>query len=118
MLSFGSYKFSPITLRHSKENRWSVVECIDGMPLLQNIGQGVENIDLEVVIYPHNLNSLDQLKNMKEAAKDKIPHTLVNSVGNVLGRFVIVRLEEKQTSLLPCGLPKKVEFSLSLKKYS
>ncbi|WP_319606829.1 phage tail protein [Wolbachia endosymbiont (group B) of Sphaerophoria taeniata] len=112
MLSLGPYKFTPISLKYSKEKHWSVVECI-GKQLLQNIGQGAENIDLEGVIYLHN--GLDQLKNVKEAEE---PHTLVDSMGNVLGQFVITRFEEKQTSFFSCGLPKKVEFSLSLKRYS
>ncbi|WP_265022504.1 phage tail protein [Wolbachia endosymbiont (group B) of Ischnura elegans] len=112
MLSFGPYKLTPTSLKYSKEKLWSVVECI-GKQLLQNIGQGAENIDLEGVIYLHN--GLDQLKNMKEAEK---PNILVDSIGNVLGQFVITRFEEKQTSFFPCGLPKKVEFNLSLKRYS
>ncbi|OJH31508.1 Phage P2 GpU [Wolbachia endosymbiont of Armadillidium vulgare] len=112
MLSLGPYKFTPISLKYSKEKRWSVVECI-GKQLLQNIGQGAENIDLEGVIYLHN--GLDQLKNIKEAEE---PHTLVDSMGNVLGQFVITRFEEKQTSFFSCGLPKKVEFNLSLRRYS
>lgn len=115
MLSLGPYKFSPISLKYSKENRWSVIECIDKMPSLQNIGQGTENIDLEGVIYFHNSGNLSQLNNEKEAER---PHTLVDSMGNVLGQFVITRFEEKQTSFFPCGLPKKVEFNLSLKRYS
>ncbi|MBA8757799.1 phage tail protein [Wolbachia pipientis] len=117
MLSFGPYKISPTSLKYRKEKRWSVVECI-GKQLLQNIGQGAENIDLEGTIYLHNSNGLDQLKSIKEAEKNQIPHTLVDSMGNVLGQFVITRFEEKQTSFFPCGLPKKVEFNLSLSRYS
>ncbi len=64
-----------------------------------------------------SLNDLNRLKSMKEAEKNQEPSILVDSLGNVLGRFVIVRLEEKQTSYFPCGLPKKVEFSLSLRSY-
>ncbi|MDN5248402.1 MAG: phage tail protein [Wolbachia endosymbiont of Tyrophagus putrescentiae] len=118
MLSFGSYKFSPTSIKYSKENRWSTIECISKIPSLQNIGQGVENIDLEGVIHLHNLNGFNQLKSIKEAEKNQAPHTLVDSLGNVLGMFVVVRLEEKHTSFFPCGLPKKVEFSLSLKRYT
>lgn len=114
MLSFGPYKISPTSLKYSKEKRWSVVECI-GKQLLQNIGQGAENIDLKGTIYFHNLS---ELKNMKEAEANQIPRTLVDSMGNVLGQFVITRFEEKRTSFFPCGLPKKVEFNLSLKLYS
>ncbi len=114
MLSLGPYKFTPISLKYSKENRWSVIECIDKMPSLQNIGRGVENVDIEGVIYLNILNRVNQLKNMKEAEK---PHILVDSLGNILGQFVITRLEEKQMYFLPSGLPRKVEFSLSLKSY-
>ncbi|WP_255453407.1 phage tail protein [Wolbachia endosymbiont of Atemnus politus] len=39
-------------------------------------------------------------------------------MGNILGQFVITRFKEKRTSFFPCGLPKKVEFNLSLKRYS
>lgn len=117
MLSLGPYKFTPTSLRYSKESRWSVVECIGKIPSLQNIGQGVENIDLECTIYLHNFNGREQLKNMKEAEKDQVPHVLVDSLGNVLGQFVITRLEERQMYFFPNGLPKKVEFSLSLKSY-
>ncbi|MFP3022759.1 MAG: phage tail protein [Wolbachia sp.] len=115
MLSLGQHKLSPTSLRYSTENRWSTIECIGKVPSLQNIGQGIENIDLEGIIYFHNLNDLNQLKSMKEAEE---PHTLVDSLGNVLGRFVIVRIEKKQTSFFPCGLPKKVEFSLSLRRFN
>ncbi len=114
VLSLGPYKFTPISLKYSKENRWSVIECIDKMPSLQNIGRGVENVDIEGVIYLNTLNRVNQLKNMKEAEK---PHVLVDSLGNILGQFVITRLEEKQMYFLPNGLPRKVEFSLSLKSY-
>ncbi|BET31278.1 MULTISPECIES: phage tail protein [Wolbachia] len=117
MLSLGQHKLSPTSVRYSKENRWSTIECIGKIPSLQNIGQGAENIDLEGVIYFHNLNDLNQLKSMKETEKNHEPSILVDNLGNVLGRFVIVRLEEKQTSYFPCGLPKKVEFSLSLRSY-
>ncbi|WP_265033996.1 phage tail protein [Wolbachia endosymbiont (group A) of Sicus ferrugineus] len=114
MLSLGPYKFAPTSLKYNRENRWSTIECIENTPLLQNIGQGIENIDLEGMIYLHNFNGLNQLKSMKEAEK---PHVLVDSLGNILGQFVITRLEEKQMYFLPNGLLRKVEFSLSLKSY-
>ncbi|WP_254229436.1 phage tail protein [Wolbachia pipientis] len=117
MLSFGPYKFTLISLKYNKENRWSVIECIGKTPLLQNIGQRVENIELEGVIYFNNLNGINRLNSIKEAEKDQKPNTLVDGLGNVLGQFVITRLEEKQTYFFPNGLPKKVEFSLSLKSY-
>ncbi|MBD0392036.1 phage tail protein [Wolbachia endosymbiont of Pentalonia nigronervosa] len=115
MLSFGPHKLSPASIKYSKESRWSTIECVSKAPLLQNIGQGVENIDLEGIIYLRNFNGLNQLKNLKET---EVPHSLVDNAGNVLGQFVIIQLEEKQTSFFPAGLPRKVEFNISLKRFN
>ncbi|MGL5028843.1 MAG: phage tail protein [Wolbachia pipientis] len=108
----GQFKFDPVGLRYSKEQRWHTVECIEKTSL-QNIGSGIENIDLTGVIYPHRQNgSLEQLRNMRE------PNVLVDGSGKVLGNFIVTNVEEKQTSYFPCGLPRKVEFQLKLKSYN
>lgn len=107
----GKFKFDPVSLRYSKEQRWHTIECIEKTSL-QNIGLGIENIDLTGVIYPQCQNgSLEQLRNMRE------PNVLVDGSGKVLGNFVVTNLEEKQTSYFPCELPRKVEFKLKLKSY-
>ncbi len=41
----------------------------------------------------------------------------LDAFDKIQGQFVITRLEEKQMYFLPNGLPRKVEFSLSLKSY-
>ncbi|WP_406848660.1 phage tail protein [Wolbachia endosymbiont of Drosophila pseudotakahashii] len=41
----------------------------------------------------------------------------LDAFDKIQGQFVITRLEEKQTSYFPCGLAKKVEFRLSLRRY-
>lgn len=109
----GKFKFDPVSLRHSKEHRWQTVECIEKTSL-QNIGSGIENIDLTGVIYPHR-QSLEQLRDMRDT---KEPNILVDGSGKVLGNFVVTNVEEKQMSYFPCGLPRKIEFQLKLKSYS
>lgn len=62
----GKCKLEPISLRYSKEKRWYTIECIE-KTLLQNIGSGIECIDLTGVIYPHyQSNGLEQLKNIRD----------------------------------------------------
>lgn len=46
----GKFKFDPVSLRRSKEHRWQTIECIK-KTALQNIGSGIEHIDLTGVIY-------------------------------------------------------------------
>ncbi|WMT84699.1 phage tail protein [Wolbachia endosymbiont of Listronotus oregonensis] len=108
----GKCKLEPISLRYSKEKRWYTIECIE-KTLLQNIGSGIECIDLTGVIYPHyQSNGLEQLKNIRDT------QVLVDNSGNILGNFVITNIEEKQILFFPDGKPRKVEFILKLKSYS
>ncbi|WP_349967003.1 phage tail protein [Wolbachia endosymbiont of Armadillidium arcangelii] len=102
----------PISLRYSKEKRWYTIECIE-KTLLQNIGSGIECIDLTGVIYPrYQSNGLEQLKNIRDT------QVLVDNSGNVLGDFVITNVEEKQILFFPDGKPRKIEFILKLKSYN
>lgn len=108
----GKCKLEPISLRYSKEERWYTIECIE-KTLLQNIGSGIECIDLTGVIYPrYQSNGLEQLKNIRDT------QVLVDNSGNILGNFVITNIEEKQILFFPDGKPRKVEFILKLKSYS
>ncbi|WP_241653824.1 phage tail protein [Wolbachia endosymbiont of Nilaparvata lugens] len=108
----GKCKLEPISLRYSKEKRWYTIECIE-KTLLQNIGSGIECIDLTGVIYPrYQSNGLEQLKNIRDT------QVLVDNSGNVLGNFVITNVEEKQILFFPDGTPRKIEFILKLKSYS
>ncbi len=111
----GKCKLEPISLRYSKEKRWYTIECIE-KTLLQNIGSGIECIDLTGVIYPrYQSNGLEQLKNIRDTQE---PHVLVDNSGNILGNFVITNVEEKQILFFPDGKSRKVEFILKLKGYS
>ncbi|RDD33786.1 MULTISPECIES: phage tail protein [unclassified Wolbachia] len=108
----GKCKLEPISLRYSKEKRWYTIECIE-KTLLQNIGSGIECIDLTGVIYPrYQSNGLEQLKNIRDT------QVLVDNSGNVLGNFVITNVEEKQILFFPDGKPRKIEFILKLKSYN
>lgn len=108
----GKCKLEPISLRYSKEKRWYTIECIE-KTLLQNIGSGIECIDLTGVIYPrYQSNGLKQLKSIRDT------QVLVDNSGNVLGNFVITNVEEKQILFFPDGTPRKIEFILKLKSYN
>lgn len=122
MLALGPYRFSLNTsayqtLKRSSEYRWPQVERIGQEPLLQALGQGSDSIDLDGVIYPHFRGGLGQLGNMRDSASRQEPLMLINGLGEVLGRFVITQIEETQNTFLPDGVPRKIEFRLSLERY-
>lgn len=122
MLALGPYRFSLNTgayqsLKRSSEYRWPSIERIGQEPLLQAIGQGSDRIDLDGVIYPHFRGGLGQINAMRDAAARQETLMLINGLGEVLGRFVITQIEETQNTFLADGIPRKIEFRLSLERY-
>jgi len=122
MLALGPYRFSLNTgayqsLKRSSEYRWSALERIGQEPLLQAVGPGSDRIDLDGVIYPHFRGGLGQINAMRDAAVRQEPLMLINGLSEVLGRFVITQIEETQNTFLPDGVPRKIEFRLSLERY-
>lgn len=121
MLALGPYRFSLNTsayktLKRSTEYRWSKVERIGDIPLLHALGKGSDTIDLDGVIYPHFRGGLNQIKGMRE--NQQKPLLLINGLGEVLGHFVITRIEELQSNFLSDGTARKIEFRLSLERYA
>jgi phage protein U len=80
------------------------------------LGPGEQDLKLDGVIYSNYHGGILQLPLMKATANRGEPLMLVDGLGNVLGKWVIVRLEEKQTTFCSNGLPRKTEFALELKK--
>ena len=122
MLALGPYRFSLNTgayqtLKRSSEYRWPSLERIGQEPLLQAIGPGCDRIDLDGVIYPHFRGGLGQINAMRDSASRQEPLMLINGLGEVLGRFVITQIEETQNTFLADGVPRKIEFRLSLERY-
>ena len=122
MLALGPYRFSLNTsayqsLKRSSEYRWPSIERIGKEPLLQAIGPGCDHIELDGVIYPHFRGGLGQINAMRDSAQRQEPLMLINGQGNVLGRFVITQIEETQNTFLPDGVPRKIEFRMSLERY-
>ncbi|GHS91596.1 tail assembly protein [Alphaproteobacteria bacterium] len=121
MLALGDYFFSGDTASYqnkaeSRNYRWEPQNVIGQCPLYHYMGPGEQDLKLDGVVYSDYHDGLSQLPLMKQAAAKGEPLMLVDGLGNVLGRWVITRLEEKQTTFCANGLPRKVEFSLDLKK--
>ena len=113
MLSLGPYRFSLTEQGFTRRNeyRWPALERIGEKPLLQSIGPGEDIVELAGVVYA---GGLKQINNMRNSSK---PFLFIDGQGNILGHFVIVKIEETQKYFFPNGEPRKIEFHLSLKHY-
>ncbi|MDK1287359.1 phage tail protein [Pseudoalteromonas umbrosa] len=134
MMQLGEYKFSVSTaafqkLQFNTEYRWKDLESQTdkNSPVKQFIGVGEQTLELDGTIFPQLVeNGLKQLDFMREEATKGVPLTLTYveesgksspSVGRVLGKWVIKSINETRTLFLNDGIPREIQFSMSLSRY-
>lgn len=122
MMQLGAFQFGIATaayreLSRSTELRWASVDRFGQRPALQFTGPGEETLDLPGVIYPEWRGGFGQLDAMRALAGKGKPMRLVDGTGASLGQWVITKVDEKQSVFAGQGKPRKVEFSLSLKRF-
>lgn len=121
MLALGMFVFSLHTLafqelqrqtdwRHATSNR------VGAQPARQFVGRGEDQITMPGVLMPElagDMVSLDELRGMANTGKT---WPLVDGTGRMRGLFVIESLSETQTLFFQDGTPRRIEFSLTLKR--
>ncbi|WP_238705027.1 phage tail protein [Parasedimentitalea marina] len=122
MMALGAFRFGMSNgghqqLSRSAAFRWRKVNRIGRAPALQYGGPDAQEITLEGVIYPHFKGGLRQVDLMRLQATTGLPFMMVDGLGWVWQRWVIVRVEERKSYLMRDGAPRKIEFSLTLRSY-
>jgi len=122
MMALGKHRFSMTSgayeqFSHTAEYRWNKVDRIGREPAMQYLGPDVSEVTIEGVIYPHFRGGLRQVSQMRQAAGTGEPLMMVDGLGKVWKKWVIVRIEERGTHFLRDGAPRKIEFSLTLKSF-
>ena len=122
LLSLGSYQFSMDTAAHdslkrSKTYRWVQQQRLTREPASQFVGVGAESISLSGKIYPHFRGGLDQIEDMRAEADKGEALTLVDGQGTNLGQWVIKSISDTQKRYTGPGVPRCIDFSVSLQSY-
>ena len=122
MMTLGPYRFGMDSAAYSEltrttEYRWESQELIGARDAQQYTGPGEETISLPGVVYPHWRGGVRQIDEMRSLASQGRPLLLTDGVGRVWGRYVITRVDETQGVFLRQGLPRRQQFTLSLKRY-
>ena len=122
MMALGEFRFGIATaayesLLRTVQYRWPIQERINRPVARQFVGIGEETCSLEGVIYPHHAGGLSQLQSMRDQAGKGEPLMMVTGLGDILGRWVILRVEEGQTVFFSNGMPRKVTFKMELARY-
>ena len=120
MMIFGMFVFSiptatyqslqrTTTWNHASNNR------VNSMPAYQYVGKGEDSITLDGSIVPEfgSQLSLTALRLMGDTGKS---FPLIAGNGKIYGLWILESIDETQTYFFKNGKPRKVEFSLKLKK--
>lgn len=122
MMQLGSFQFgintaAYQTLQRSQEWRWPSQELFNKPPILQYIGKGSESITIPGVIYPEWKGGTGQVKAMCVLADTGVPLTMIDGLGNVMGLWVIEKIDENQSIFTGEGIARKAEFTIQLRRY-
>ncbi|KRP83798.1 MULTISPECIES: phage tail protein [Pseudomonas] len=121
MLALGMFVFSLSTaayqeLQRQTEWRHASNNRIGAVPARQFLGRGDDTITLPGVILPELAGSglsLDAIRLMANTGK---AWPMVEGSGRIYGLWVIESLSETKTIFFSDGTPRRIEFSLSLKR--
>ena len=122
MMALGGFRFgvnraSYQTLQRTAMYRWATLDRAGRDPAAQFLGPGVETITLNGTIYPHFKGGLRQVEAMRLVARLGEPMILVDGLGFVLQRWVILRISETKGTFLRDGAPRRINFSVDLQSY-
>ncbi|WLH22276.1 phage tail protein [Pseudomonas sp. FP215] len=121
MLSLGMFVFSLSTLAYQelqRQTNWRHASNsrVGAPPALQFVGRGEDTITLPGIILPElagSVLSLDALRLMANTGK---AWPMVEGTGRIYGLWVIESLSETKTVFFRDGTPRRIEFTLTLKR--
>lgn len=122
MLALGDFRFSLSTaayqtLERTSAWRWESVARVGVRPAQQYVGPGEDTVSIDGTVYPSFRGGLGQLDAMRAEADKGEALLLVDGTGKVWGEYCITEVRETQTVFFSNGMPRKIDFSLSLTMY-
>lgn len=122
MMALGAFRFSLDTaayqsLERSHSWRWEGIDRIGVRPAQQFVGPGEETVTMSGSIYPAYRGGLKQLPAMRAEADKGEPLLLVDGTGLSWGQYCITKIDETQTVFFSNGMPRKIDFTISLTAY-
>ena len=122
MMILGQYRFcidsaAYQSFVHSTEYRWEEQKRLGADSAMQFVSNGTDTITLEGTIYPHFRGGVSQVESMRSQAAQGEPLMLISGNGTAFGRWCITAISENQTTFMKDGSPRKVTFTLTLKRY-
>jgi len=122
MMRLGSFKFGVYTaayqsLDRSTEYKWGEQPLFMNYDDLQYLGPGADTITLQGIVFPEYKGGTGQIDKLRALGARGEPHLLVSGFGSIMGRWIIQQVTEGQTIFAAGGIPRRQEFTVSLRRY-
>lgn len=122
MMRLGPFKFGVYTaayqsLERTTEYKWGEQSLFMNYDDLQYLGPGTETITLQGVIFPEYKGGTGQLNQLRALGATGLPQIFISGFGQIMGQWVIQQVTEGQTIFAAAGIPRRQEFTVSLRRY-
>lgn len=97
--------------------RWPGKERAGGPPAHQYAGPGDDTLTIDGVLMPELTGGGKELEALRKMAAEGKAWILLSGDGRELGQYFIERVEDKGSHFLSNGAPRKIEFTIALKRY-
>lgn len=122
MMALGYFVFMRATLPYqntSREMSWKHTQnnVVGAMPRSQFTGKESETMEISGDLYPELTGGKLSLLALEMMAEEGVPYPLISGSDFMLqGWFVITSIRREETVFFPDGTPRKISFTLSLKR--
>lgn len=121
-LQFGTYKFDGIKLpqswSRSKETMYGQTPIIGSKPVVQQIGEKLEEIELGIFLSSDFCTPKTELDNLHAMRTKGVVSNLVDGSGTNYGKFVITAISEDVVTTLADGYITGITATLNLLEYN
>lgn len=105
------------TVARQTEHRWGSKDRAGGPPAHQYLGPGADTLTIDGVLMPELTGGNKTLDKLREMASEGKAWILVSGDGRSQGKWFIASVTQRDSHHTPNGLARRIEFTLSLKRY-
>lgn len=121
-MRLGSFKFGVYTaayqsLERNTEYKWGEQALFMNYNDLQFLGPGTDTMTLQGIVFPEYKGGTGQIDQLRALGATGQPQLLISGFGRIMGQWVIGNIQEGQTIFAAGGIPRRQEFTVSLRRY-
>lgn len=102
--------------QNSMNWRYDKADRFNARPAFQFLGVGDEKHTFSGALFGGDFGKFSSISTLKEMADKGEQYTLLSGLGDVLGEFVITGLDTTGTIFWEDGVPRKIDFTLTIER--